>query len=292
MQSQLKILFIDDHVGLRDSLSLSLQKMNPLFKFYLAADMERARVYLKSNPDIRIAIVDLNLNGEDGLLLIDQIRALIPEIKIIIYTMYSDPMHIKNSLEKKIEGFITKDLELEEIKKAVIAVNDGKSFYCSDAQKILSQMNDGKSRAGGFFNSDEEKNDINARVCFKNYQTLTKKEQEVFLLLAQKLDDEENVNKILASLTDKAKVISVKKSHKLIESKPAFTTSTLQQEAYNVYHFSTSKTSRLAQELYEGVQIKGEHTGLITYIRTDSTYLSDTFVARAEAFIEEKFGKE
>ena len=108
----------------------------------------------------------------------------------------------------------------------------------------------------------------------------------------KKLDDEENVKKILSSLTDKAKVISVKKSHKLVESKPAFTTSTLQQEAYNVYHFSTSKTSRLAQELYEGVEIRGEHTGLITYIRTDSTYLSDTYVARAEAYIEEKFGKE
>ena len=208
MQSQLKILFIDDHVGLRDSLSLSLQKMNPLFKFYLAADMERARVYLKSNPDIRIAIVDLNLNGEDGLLLIDQIRALIPEIKIIIYTMYSDPMHIKNSLEKKVEGFITKDLELEEIKKAILAVNDGKSFYCSDAQKILSQMHDGKSRAGGFFNSDEEANDINARVCFKNYQTLTKKEQEVFQLLAQKLDDEEIADRLKKSL----KTIQNKKS--------------------------------------------------------------------------------
>ena len=44
--------------------------------------------------------------------------------------------------------------------------------------------------------------------------------------------------------------------------------------------------------LYEGVEIKGEHTGLITYIRTDSTYLSDTFVNRAEAFIKEKFGEE
>ena len=90
----------------------------------------------------------------------------------------------------------------------------------------------------------------------------------------------------------KAKVTNIKKSVRTIESKPAFTTSTLQQEAFNVYKFSTKKTSSLAQQLYEGVQINGEHTGLITYIRTDSTYLSDTYVGRAEKFIEEKFGKE
>ena len=108
----------------------------------------------------------------------------------------------------------------------------------------------------------------------------------------KKLDDENNVKEILSKLSEEAKVISVKKSVKSVESKPAFTTSTLQQEAYNVYHFSTKKTSALAQQLYEGVEINGEHTGLITYIRTDSTYLSDTFVARAEAFIKEKFGEQ
>jgi len=108
----------------------------------------------------------------------------------------------------------------------------------------------------------------------------------------KKLDEEKVVKEILSKLKDEVKVISVKKSVKSVESKPAFTTSTLQQEAYNVYHFSTKKTSSLAQQLYEGVQINGEHTGLITYIRTDSTYLSDTFVNRAEAYIKETFGPE
>ena len=106
--------------------------------------------------------------------------------------------------------------------------------------------------------------------------------------------EEEKVNaEILKKLEcGKAVVKSVKKSTKVIESKPAFTTSTLQQEAFNTYKFSTKKTSSLAQQLYEGVSIRGEHTGLITYIRTDSTYLSDTFVERALSFIEKKYGKE
>ena len=109
----------------------------------------------------------------------------------------------------------------------------------------------------------------------------------------KKIESEEINAQILEKLNGgKAKVTNIKKSVRTIESKPAFTTSTLQQEAFNVYKFSTKKTSSLAQQLYEGVQINGEHTGLITYIRTDSTYLSDTYVGRAEKFIEEKFGKE
>ena len=109
----------------------------------------------------------------------------------------------------------------------------------------------------------------------------------------KKIESEEINAEILKKLENaSAKITSIKKSVKTVESKPAFTTSTLQQEAFNTYKFSTKKTSSLAQQLYEGVLIKGEHTGLITYIRTDSTYLSDTFVGRAEDFIEKRFGKE
>ena len=152
MQSQLKILFVDDHSGLRDSLSFLLEKKNPQLKFYLAADMERSAICLKSNPDINIAIVDLNLNETDGLELVDEIRKIRPEIKIIIYTMYNDPMHIQKSLEKNIQVFITKELDLEEIEKALLVVKDGDFFYCKDAQKIMTQIicKNNASSAGGF----------------------------------------------------------------------------------------------------------------------------------------------
>ena len=109
----------------------------------------------------------------------------------------------------------------------------------------------------------------------------------------KKIESEEINAEILKRIEgQKAKVVSVKKTSKIVESKPAFTTSTLQQEAFNAYKFSTKKTSNIAQQLYEGVEIGGEHTGLITYIRTDSTYLSDTFVGRAEDYIAKKFGPE
>ena len=71
-----------------------------------------------------------------------------------------------------------------------------------------------------------------------------------------------------------------------------FTTSTLQQEAGNALGFSTSKTMRIAQQLYEGVDVKGEGTvGLITYLRTDSTRVSDEAAADAMRYIEEQYGE-
>ncbi|MEF2596322.1 MAG: DNA topoisomerase, partial [Lachnospiraceae bacterium] len=72
-----------------------------------------------------------------------------------------------------------------------------------------------------------------------------------------------------------------------------FTTSTLQQEAANVLNFSTQKTMRLAQQLYEGVELKGNGTvGLITYLRTDSTRISEEADAAARVYIEEQYGAE
>ena len=207
MQSQLKILFIDDHSGLRDSLSFLLEKKNPRFKFYLASDLERAELCLKSNPEICIAIVDLNLNGVDGLTLIDPLRQIKPELKIIIYTMYNDPIHIKNSLQKDIQGFITKDLDAAEIERAILCVNDGNLFYCKEANVILRELIQNKPGSGGGFYSGSD-NTENSEVVFKNYQMLTKKEQEVFALLAQKKD----VDEIAQTVGKSVKTIQNKKS--------------------------------------------------------------------------------
>lgn len=75
------------------------------------------------------------------------------------------------------------------------------------------------------------------------------------------------------------------------KSKEAFKTSTLQRDSYSYLSYSSTKTMMLAQYLYEGIEINGELTGLITYMRTDVTRLSDEFVNEAMTFIETEFGK-
>ncbi|MDE6421256.1 MAG: type I DNA topoisomerase, partial [Lachnospiraceae bacterium] len=89
------------------------------------------------------------------------------------------------------------------------------------------------------------------------------------------------------------KVDEVKKGERVRKQPLPFTTSTLQQEASKVLNFSTAKTMRLAQQLYEGVDIKGAGTvGLITYLRTDSTRVSEEAERTAHEYIEEQYGSE
>ena len=88
-------------------------------------------------------------------------------------------------------------------------------------------------------------------------------------------------------------VSDVKKGERIKKAPLPFTTSTLQQEASKVLNFSTQKTMRLAQGLYEGVTVKGRGSiGLITYLRTDSTRISEEAKAAAKDYITENYGQE
>lgn len=89
------------------------------------------------------------------------------------------------------------------------------------------------------------------------------------------------------------KVDEVKRGSRTKNPPNPFTTSTLQQEASKTLNFSTQKTMRLAQQLYEGVEIKGQGTvGLISYLRTDSVRISDEAKAMAGEYIHNTFGSE
>ena len=88
-------------------------------------------------------------------------------------------------------------------------------------------------------------------------------------------------------------VTDVKKSERLKKSPLPFTTSTLQQEASKVLNFATQKTMRIAQQLYEGIDIKGNGTvGIITYLRTDSTRVSEEADAKVREYIADVHGEE
>ena len=87
------------------------------------------------------------------------------------------------------------------------------------------------------------------------------------------------------------KIVETKVGERTKKAPLPFTTSTLQQEASKVLNFSTQKTMRLAQQLYEGVDIKGNGTvGIITYLRTDSTRVSEEAEASARDYIEQQYG--
>ena len=108
------------------------------------------------------------------------------------------------------------------------------------------------------------------------------------------IHSKEEMNKILNELKDvEYHIAEVKKGERSKKAPLPFTTSTLQQEASKVLNFSTQKTMRLAQQLYEGVDVKGSGTiGIITYLRTDSTRISEEADSAARSYIASEFGEE
>ena len=110
----------------------------------------------------------------------------------------------------------------------------------------------------------------------------------------RELTSESEVNSLRKDVEKSVFTVVSKKTVKRQKASPLpFTTSTLQQEASNDLNFSTQKTMRLAQELYEGVKIPGRGTvGLITYLRTDSTRVSKEADEACRKYVEETYGKQ
>ncbi len=107
------------------------------------------------------------------------------------------------------------------------------------------------------------------------------------------LNSRSEVDEVLAHIENKEfKVISVKRGNRVKNPVPPFTTSTLQQEASKLLGFASQKTMRIAQQLYEGVDIKGEGTvGLVSYIRTDSVRIADEAYDEVKDFILNNYGE-
>ncbi len=108
------------------------------------------------------------------------------------------------------------------------------------------------------------------------------------------IHSKEEVEKIRAEIEKEPfQVKEIKTGERTRKAPLPFTTSTLQQEAAKILNFSTQKTMRIAQQLYEGIDIKGNGTvGLITYLRTDSTRIAEEADVAARAFIQEEYGEQ
>ena len=121
--------------------------------------------------------------------------------------------------------------------------------------------------------------DFNAKLDTYNHKKIEIKEEHV-------------AKEILDKLTKAFKIESVDKQEKAKKAKPPYITSTLQQDASNKLNFTSKKTMMLAQKLYEGIELKDEAVGLITYMRTDSVRLSEEFIKSTFAFIKNNYGED
>lgn len=130
-----------------------------------------------------------------------------------------------------------------------------------------------------YFEIDAEFNEFTAKLDSYNHKKIEiKKEAEA--------------KEIINKLSNAFKIESVDKKEKAKKSKYPFITSTLQQEASTKLGFTSKKTMIIAQKLYEGISLKDETVGLISYMRTDSIRLSDEFIKDTYSFIKDKYGSE
>ncbi len=106
------------------------------------------------------------------------------------------------------------------------------------------------------------------------------------------INNEKEADEILDKLSGEFKIAKIEEKERKRSSKEVFKTSTLQQACSNKLGFAASKTMKIAQKLYEGIEISDGFHGLITYMRTDSTRISDEFVKSAFGYINGNFGKE
>ena len=107
-----------------------------------------------------------------------------------------------------------------------------------------------------------------------------------------KISSKEENDKVLNNLGEDFKVVNIEKKEKQKQARMPYITSTLQQDASNKLNFNSKKTMQIAQKLYEGMELEDETVGLITYMRKDSTRLSDDIVKSVYGYIKENYGEE
>lgn len=130
-----------------------------------------------------------------------------------------------------------------------------------------------------YYEIDAHFNDFDAKLDTYNHNKI-------------EIKTENEAKDILRKLSKAFKIESVDKKEKSKKAKYPFITSTLQQEASSKLNFTSKKTMMIAQKLYEGISLKDETVGLITYMRTDSVRLSDEFIKSTYAFINDKYGSD
>ncbi len=106
------------------------------------------------------------------------------------------------------------------------------------------------------------------------------------------INSELEADEILAKLSNSFTIKDIEEKDRKKMAREVFKTSTLQQASSNKLNFAASKTMKIAQKLYEGVDLQNETVGLITYMRTDSVRISDEFVSATKAYINKTYGKE
>ena len=246
-------------------------------------------VYLATDPDREGEAISWHLASELDIPLNEENRVVFNEItKDAVLKAFDHPRQIDMDLVKSQETRRILD-RIIGFKLSKLLQSKIKSKSAGRVQSVaLKLIVDREKEIKAFIT--EEYWTIHADFTKENSKVAT----ELSKISSKKAEvhNEEEANKIIQDCQSEFVISEIKKATKKRNPKLPFITSSLQQEASTKLGFSAKKTMQVAQRLYEGIEVNGELEGLITYMRTDSTRLSNVFMASASDLILQKYGKE
>ena len=253
-----------------------------------AAVKEAKTVYLATDPDREGEAISWHLADVLGLDMDDDNRIVFNEVtKDAVVDALNHP--------RKIDQNLVKSQETRRVLDRIIGFKLSKLL-----QRKIKSKSAGRVQSVALRLIVEKEREIEAFVPEEYWKIKAQFEKDEIEFTGElnkkgtkklNISNEQEALEIFNALSKEFVIDSVKKSSKKRESKPPFITSTLQQEASSKLGFKARKTMMIAQKLYEGIALEDETVGLITYMRTDSTRLSDLFVESATEYIKEKYGQ-
>ena len=179
-----RILLVDDHKIVRDGIRAQLTNNRKYQIIAEASDGQEALDFLeKSEPDL--IIMDINMEGMDGITCTEQVVRLYPEVKVLALTMLTENQYIKQMLKAGASGYLLKNCEEEELKKAIDTICEGGTYYSPEVTRIIMK------------NLSGQKPLTNRSSSFQI--PLTSREKEVLLLILKENSNKEIAEKLFIS---------------------------------------------------------------------------------------------
>lgn len=271
---------------------ITIRGKGPILKELKQAAKKAKKVYLAADPDREGEAIAWHLATSLGLDQTDDLRVVFNEItKEAVKESFKHP--------RKIDMDLVDAQQARRILDRLVGYNISPILW----KKVKKGLSAGRVQSVALKLVIDRENEIKAFIPEEywtidgNFKKGKKEFQANFYGMngkKKKLSTVEDVKDVMSTIKGKQfEVIDVVKKERLRNPAAPFTTSSLQQEAARKLNFRTRKTMMLAQQLYEGIALGRQGTvGLITYMRTDSTRISDTAIQEASTFITETYGKE
>ena len=256
----------------------------------LKADAQKAKkVYLATDPDREGEAISYHLASELEIDVNDENRVVFNEItKDAVLRAFDKPRQIDMDLVKSQETRRILDriigFKLSKLLKSKI-----RSKSAGRVQSVALKIIVDREKEIQKFKPVEY---WSIKAIFKEKRKEFEATLDKFNNKKIKINNEEEATKILKEIEGELLLSKITERNRRKESRLVFITSTLQQEAATKINFNSRKTMRVAQKLYEGIQLQDELVGLITYMRTDSNRMSQSFVDDTLKYIEQEYGKE